>query len=265
MKAAVAAVAIVLAATPAHYLQGRQQPDGGFAEPGARSTPGLTAWASLALASAGEPAGEALAYLRSHEPELQATTDVALVALAERALGGDATDLLDRLRPAADGSFGQVNATVWAVFALRRAGRPVGGATRRFLLAQQRPSGGWSWARTGGADSNDTAAAIQALRALGVRGKPIERGLTYLRRLQNRDGGFELTSGRGSDAQSTAWAIQAFVAAGRKPGRAAYAYLARLRRDDGSYRYSARYAVTPVWVTAQVGLALAGKPFPLVR
>jgi len=32
---------------------------------------------------------------------------------------------------------------------------------------------------------------------------------------------------------------------------------------DGSYRYSKRYAVTPVWVTAQVLPALAGKPFPL--
>ena len=265
MKALVAAVAVVLAAAPAQYLQGRQQTDGGFAEPGGRSTPGLTAWASLALASTGDSAGGGLAYLEAHEAELTAPTDVALAAMAELALGGDASSLLDRLRPAADGSFGQVNATVWAVFALRQAGRPVSRATVRFLLGRQRRSGGWSWARTGGADSNDTAAAIQALRALRVGGKPIDRGLAYLRQLQNRDGGFELTTGRGSDAQSTAWAIQAFLAAGRKPGRAAYAYLARLRRTDGSYRYSARYVTTPVWVTSQVALALAGKPFPLAR
>jgi hypothetical protein len=38
-----------------------------------------------------------------------------------------------------------------------------------------------------------------------------------------------------------------------------------LRRPDGSYRYSTRYATTPVWVTAQVLPALAGKPFPLRR
>jgi energy-coupling factor transport system substrate-specific component len=84
-----------------------------------------------------------------------------------------------------------------------------------------------------------------------------------LRRLQDKDGGFELTQGRGSDAQSTAWAIQAFLAAGARPGRPAYAYLAHLRRPDGSYRYSARYATTPVWVTSQVLPALAGRPFPL--
>jgi hypothetical protein len=36
-----------------------------------------------------------------------------------------------------------------------------------------------------------------------------------------------------------------------------------MRRADGSYRYSAAYATTPVWVTAQVLPASAGKPFPL--
>ena len=80
---------------------------------------------------------------------------------------------------------------------------------------------------------------------------------------QNRDGGFELTRGRGSDAQSTAWAIQGLVAAGAKAPRSAFAYLSRLRRPDGSYRYSAKYVTTPVWVTSQVLSALAQKPFPL--
>jgi hypothetical protein len=83
--------------------------------------------------------------------------------------------------------------------------------------------------------------------------------------LQNVDGGFELEAGRGSDAQSTAWSIQAFLAAGRRAGAPAFAYLARLRRADGSYRYSARYTATPVWVTAQVLPALARKAFPLPR
>jgi hypothetical protein len=91
----------------------------------------------------------------------------------------------------------------------------------------------------------------------------ITRGLAYLRRLQARDGGFGLVKGRAPDAQSTAWAIQAFVAAGRPPGKRAFAYLAKLRRADGSYRYSKRYAVTPVWVTSQVLPALARKAFPL--
>ena len=72
-------------------------------------------------------------------------------------------------------------------------------------------------------------------------------------------------SGRESDAQSTAWAIQAFLAAGVRVPKGALAYLQGLRRSDGSYRYSARYAVTPVWVTAQVVPALVKKPFPFPR
>jgi prenyltransferase beta subunit len=149
------------------------------------------------------------------------------------------------------------------VLALRATGRPAG-TSIRYILRQQRPSGGWSWNPRGLADSNDTAAAVQALRAAGVsaRARPIQRALRYLRKLQGRDGGFPLFPGRGSDAQSTAWAIQAFAATGVAPGRAAFRYLAALRRLDGSYRYSRRYAITPVWVTAQVDMALARKPLP---
>ena len=43
----------------------------------------------------------------------------------------------------------------------------------------------------------------------------------------------------------------------------AYSLVAKLRRVDGSYRYSRAYATTPVWVTAQVLPALVRKPFPL--
>ena len=118
-------------------------------------------------------------------------------------------------------------------------------------------------ARGRAADANDTAAAIQALRAAGVRGRPIDRGIAFLRRHQNRDGGFELALGRGSDTQSTAWAVQALLAAGRRPGALAFRYLAKMRRPDGSYRYNARYVTTPLWVTAQVLPALARRPFPL--
>ena len=101
----------------------------------------------------------------------------------------------------------------------RRAGPPVSCVP---LLAAQRPSGGWSWLAGGAADSNDTAAAIQAL--LGRRAPRADRSRRRLpRRHQNRDGGFELTAGRGSDTQSTAWAIQGLLAAGASPGTPASA------------------------------------------
>jgi hypothetical protein len=42
-----------------------------------------------------------------------------------------------------------------------------------------------------------------------------------------------------------------------------FAFLAALRRPDGSYRYSRAYATTPVFVTAQVLPALSRKPLPI--
>ncbi|HSC50593.1 MAG TPA: prenyltransferase/squalene oxidase repeat-containing protein, partial [Gaiellaceae bacterium] len=149
------------------------------------------------------------------------------------------------------------------ILALRQSRVRAPRASLRFLLRQQARNGGWAWYLRGQPDSNDTAAAIQALRASGVGGSPIRRGLAYLLRLRTADGGFELTPGRGSDAQSTAWAIQAFVAARRPLPQGALAYLRSLRRPDGSYRYSKRFVTTPVWVTAQVLPALHRRAFPL--
>ncbi|MGH3102565.1 MAG: hypothetical protein ACRDN6_00495, partial [Gaiellaceae bacterium] len=206
----------------------------------------------------------AAAYLAAADPE--SVTDAELVLTARASLGERPRALVARVRGAQrpSGAIGPtVNSTIWGVIALRAAGESVPGSVVRYLLRRQTRSGGWSWSVGAASDSNDTAAAIQALRAAGVRGAPIRRGLVFLRRFQNPDGGFELTAGRGSDVQSTAWAIQAFLAAGERPGGAAYRYLARMRRPDGSYRYSARFAVTPVWVTAQALAALAGRPLPL--
>jgi prenyltransferase beta subunit len=154
---------------------------------------------------------------------------------------------------------------IWTILAWRQARLTVPKTAVTTLLARQAPSGGWGWATGVAPDSNDTAAAIQALRATGVTGAPIRRGLDYLRGARNRDGGFALVRGRESDAQSTAWAIQAFVAAGARVPTGAFAYLRGLERDDGSYRYSRRYVTTPVWVTAQVLPALRKKPFPFPR
>jgi hypothetical protein len=266
MKLAVAAVALALAASPAEYVASHQASDGGFAEPGQTSDASLSAWAVLGLKAAGrEPARSPVTYLEN-EPTRTAN-DVALRILALDALGRDTDVLVDRLESmrGPGGRIGTlVNSTIWGVIALRATGRPAG-TSERYLLRVQRRSGGWSWHPRGAPDSNDTAAAIQALRAAGVsaRSRAIRRGLRFLRRLQRRDGGFSLTPGRASDTQSTAWAIQAFVAAGKDPGKAAWRYLGQVRRPDGSYRYSKRYAATPVWVTSQVLPALFRKPFPL--
>ena len=51
------------AAGSSQYLLSRQQPDGGFAEPGGQSDPSLTAWAVLGLAATGRPPQTAAQYL----------------------------------------------------------------------------------------------------------------------------------------------------------------------------------------------------------
>jgi len=251
------------------FLVSRQQDDGGFAEPGRRSTPGLSAWAVLGLAAAGHDPGErAIAYLRTQETSVAA--DLELRALALVAAHEDATALLDRIAALAqpDGTIGgYVNSTAWGVLALRAGGRPVPSAkTVQLLLAAQTRSGGWSWSGRGAADADDTAAAVEALRAVGLGGSttPIARALAFLRRCQTPSGGFAPSPGGDPNAQTSAWAIQAFLAAGKGPGKKAFAYLARLARPDGSYAYDGKHAVTPVWVTAEVLPALARKPFPLV-
>jgi hypothetical protein len=254
-------------AMPVAYLAAHQAPSGGFAEPGGAPDPQLTAWAVLGLRAAdAHPNAATLGYLQAHEADLSSATDVELAAMAESALGAKPAALLVRIHRAQrpSGAIGPgLNSTAWGILALRQAHERAPKPAVRYLLRHQAHSGGWSWNPGGQSDSNDTAATVEALRAAGAKGKPIRRALGYLMRLHNKDGGFELTHGRGSDAQSTAWAIQAFAAAHRKPPAGSLAYLKRLRRKDGSFRYSTRYATTPVWVTAQVLPALSRRPFPL--
>jgi hypothetical protein len=277
--AALASVALALLLpsqpTPLELARGyviqRQQPDGGFAEPEGASDPALTAWAVVAIRASGrDPSklrrgGASPAEYLASRPVTTAN-ELALRILALDALGEDVREPADRLtamrRP--DGRIGPlVNSTIWGVIALRAAGRAAPAASVRYLVRRQHASGGWSWAPGGAPDSNDTAAAIQALRAANVHDTAVRRGIAYLRRLQNGDGGFPLLARRASDAQSTAWAIQAFVAAGARPPAKAFRYLISLRQPAGSFRYSRRYATTPAWVTAQALPALARKPFPL--
>jgi len=253
MNVLAAVLAAAALATPASYVAGQQRPDGSFGDAQ------LTAWATLGLVAAGADTGGAARFLAQQRPSQ--ATDLALVAMARAAAGDRPDDMLPRLRAHKPGKL--VNATIWTLLALRQAGEPAPADLVQALLRAQRPSGGWPWLAAGAADANDTAAALQALRAAGVRGRAIDRGVAFLRLHQNADGGFELVLGRGSDSQSTAWAVQGLLAAGRAPGAAAFRYLARMRRPDGSYRYNARYVTTPLWVTAQVLPALARKPFPL--
>ncbi|WP_435611668.1 prenyltransferase/squalene oxidase repeat-containing protein [Streptomyces sp. bgisy159] len=68
-------------------------------------------------------------------------------------------------------------------------------------------------------DTNSTAAAVQALAALGGHRTATDKAVTWLRSVQNKDGGWGYMPGGPSDTNSTSVVIGALDAAGLKPGQ----------------------------------------------
>ncbi|GAA2311943.1 terpene cyclase/mutase family protein [Streptomyces kunmingensis] len=66
-------------------------------------------------------------------------------------------------------------------------------------------------------DSNSTAAAVQALVAVGGRDGEVSKGVDWLKKNQNDDGGWGYNPGGASDANSTSVVLGALAAAGQKP------------------------------------------------
>ena len=67
-------------------------------------------------------------------------------------------------------------------------------------------------------DTNSTAAAVQALAALGGHDSATGKAVTWLKSVQNKDGGWGYAPGGASDANSTSVVIGALAAVGQKPG-----------------------------------------------
>ncbi|WP_428934504.1 prenyltransferase/squalene oxidase repeat-containing protein [Streptomyces sp. ACT015] len=66
-------------------------------------------------------------------------------------------------------------------------------------------------------DTNSTAAAAQALAALGGHRDAVGKAVGWLKSAQNKDGGWGYTAGDATDANSTAVVVGALVAAGERP------------------------------------------------
>ncbi|KUL55215.1 hypothetical protein ADL22_01745 [Streptomyces sp. NRRL F-4489] len=79
-------------------------------------------------------------------------------------------------------------------------------------------------------DTNQTAAAVQALAALGGHGDAVRKAVDWLKSVQQADGGWSSMAGAESDANSTAVVIGALTAAGEKPEAV---------RKDGASPYQA--------------------------
>jgi energy-coupling factor transport system substrate-specific component len=274
------------------FLTGAQNADGGFGGARGQSSSELyTAWAAIALASAGRsPAGvsrggrSVLDSLRGEAPTLQGLGDAERTILAARVCRASAYSFGGRNlvaevlhSRARDNSFGdQTNLTAFAIFALRAVGHsPRFGPIREaagWIERQQNTDGGFGFGGRGSpSDVDDTAAALQALVDAGARNARVLGAASgFLTRAQNPDGGYPQQQGGESNAQSTAWAVQGLIASRRDPSsvrrrgsRSPIGYLESLVTPGGSVRYSRWSAQTPVWVTAQVLIALAGRTFPV--
>jgi energy-coupling factor transport system substrate-specific component len=277
------------ASSPASYLLGAQNRDGGLG--GASGEPSsqlYSGWAALGLAADGispqhvSRGGASLAaYLARGARSLNDPGSVERSILAAHAAGLPVSSFGGRnlvavleARVRHDGSIAeQTNLTAFAVLALRAAGASPPAAMLRWLVRQHDRDGGYNYSRAGGlSDIDDTGAALEALA--GVSGGAASRARTgairYIERHQDPDGGFPSTPGEGSNAQSTAWAIQGLIAAGANPGSlhrggsaSPLQYLRSLIAPDGHVRYSAGSGQTPVWVTGEALMALAGQPLPV--
>lgn len=266
----------------AGWLAAAQNPDGGFGEsPGGESSPEITGWAMLGLEAAGRnpldvttDGHSPVAYLRAEARSIRSPGDLARTILALTGAGVNprnfagrdlAAELAERRRD--NGSFeGYPNATAYSLLALRAAG-VTGGLQRSvdWLVKVQNDDGGWSAVPGQVSDPDTTGAVVQAIPGT----QAAQKGLSYLRRSQRGGGGWGIGTAAAPNAQSTAWVVQGIVATGRDPasfvhgGDSPLDYLAARQARDGHYEYAAGDDRTPVWVTAEVLVAAAGKSLPL--
>jgi prenyltransferase beta subunit len=264
------------------WLLSAQNADGGWGtSPGDDSSAAMTGWAMLGLEANGRNPFDVarngntpVDFLRRNMDEVTSTGDIARTILALQGAGADPrsfagrnliADLLERRRR--NGSFeGWPGTTAFSVIALREAGATGGlDKTLSWLGRVQNDDGGWGDVPGSPSTADGTGAVMQAM----PNSKAAERGLSYLRKAQRSSGGFPLGGSGGVNSQSTGWAVQGILAVSAKPdsirtgGNSPYDYLAARQASDGHYRYSSSSNQTPIWVTAQVLVAVAGKSFPL--
>jgi hypothetical protein len=126
-------------------------------------------------------------------------------------------------------------------------------------------------------DTNSTAAAVQALAALGGHDTATGKAVTWLKSVQNKDGGWGYSPGGASDANSTSVVIGALTAVGEKPdavvkdGKSPYDALLKLAlpcdaggafafQPDKKGKLAANADATAAAVVGALGKGLAGEP-----
>jgi hypothetical protein len=274
------------------WLRTQQQPDGGFSAFGGASDPSVTADVVYAFAAAGVDAGSLFAGSGAFTEDylLQAAQSVAAdpgkaakLVLAFHILGEDPNNaggagLVDAIAQSLNAESAWYGVSFYghllAVIALASQDVAIPDAAVNAMLAAQTPEGSWGVngdPSAGTGDSNTTAMAIQALVAVNGDRDAIDRGLDYLRSLQNAETGaiaYDTASVAepGGDANSTALSIQAFVAAGEDPATLEHgdllAALLAFQNESGAFQFQPSFPDDSLLATAQAVPALLLKAFP---
>jgi hypothetical protein len=264
------------------WLEAQQRPSGGFpAAPDREAGAEMTSWSMLALAAADrnpldvtKGGKSAVDFLRNHMDEVADAGDVARTILALVAAGVDprgfaGEDLVDRLlsQRRGNGSYqGWPGTSAYAVLALRAAGANDSAApTVAWLRKVQGNEGGWGNEPQSPATAEVTGAVLQVLTP---GAEAADRALDYLRRAKRPNGGFAPGKNLSANAQATAWAAQGLLAAGKDPagfgpGKSSYTYMRELQADGGYFFQAPGMEASPVWVTADVVVALSGHHLPI--
>ena len=240
----------------------------------------LSDWGVFALARAGfdVPSGavEALKRRASDAEAFRLPTDIertvlALAAVGEHPAGAASLDLI-RMIATHDRLVDQgTMAAVFALIALDAGPYDIPSDakwTRQslvdWLLARQRPDGGWGYAEGAASSVDVTAAALAALapyRSQQAAAKAVERGLAFLAAQQQADGGF---AENGGSSESVAQVLIALAALGLPADDARFVRtkgglvdrLLSFRRADGGFAHLAGEP-SDAMATEQALMALA--------
>jgi len=264
------------------WLQGQQRSSGGFAADAGRDAGAeMTSWAMLALAAVGRNPQDVTSggkspvdFLRAHRSEIRDAGDVARTILSLQVAGVDprdfvGEDLVSRLLAERrdNGSYqGWPGTSAYAVLALRAAGANSSAkATVEWLRKVQGSDGGWGNDPQSPSTADITGAVLQVLTP---GSQAAESALDYLRGEKRPNGGYAPGKTLSANAQATAWVSQGLLAAGKDPagfggGSSSLAYLRDLQAPDGKFLQAPGVEASPVWVTSEVMIPLAGGFLPI--
>ena len=222
-----------------------------------------------------------LDFLAANPPVDTATTGwerdlLAITAAGENPFTFGGRDYVDKVESFANnnqiGSDTTLNDDIFGILSRISAGssanQQIISDSLDFVITNQNVDGGWSWSVGGASDSNDSAVAIEALKAAENAGFSnsgltiaINDGVNDLLGLQQADGGWEYQSGFGTDGVSTAWVIQAILGNDNEVGDGLN-FLVSLQDSSGGVQYQTGFGAD----TFTSGYALSAfgqKAFPI--